>query len=253
LAFAEYGGLRGGVETIDTNVSEAAPRRLSGSCGLFLNHWGSLHEAHDFNSSCDCEKMCDKTLSCRAWTQNYVFKKCYLRKSYGNPKLNKFGWTSHASSGALSGEVRTCGGQNALVLGHSRYRNHYGTLLDTIVDIDRSCDCEKKCDADTACKAWTHDGATTCYLRKKGEGQSYTLAHHVYGMTSGEKDKAYQLPPSGDCVKITSQHYCGAGRACWICDDYPTSCEPVAKCNRQDFWVFKNKRELKPLSCYQCS
>merc|ERR1712176_1615196 len=139
---ADYGGLRGGVETIGANVSEAAPRGLASSCGLFRNHWG-------------------------------------------NP------W-------------------------------------DVVADVERSCDCAQKCNDDVLCKAWTHDGSKTCYLRRNKDG-GYTLDHHVYGMTSGEKVE--EVPPAVTAVDLISPyHYTqyGQRKRELFCDtdtfDYCFSC-----------------------------
>merc|ERR1712039_341186 len=138
-----------------------------------------------------------------------------------------------------------------------RYSNHWGTVLKNFTNISRSCECEEKCDKDSACQAWTHDGAKTCHLRKKEEGiMTYTSANYVYGTTSGEKVD-YQLPLQGNCDKMNS-FACGTwgeSGSCWICDDYPTSCEPVQWCNTFRFRKALGlpKKFLDSLSCYKCS
>merc|ERR1711879_671221 len=205
-AFAEYGGLRGGVETIDTNVSEAAPRGLS-SCGLFKNHWGSKHEEHDnVESSCDCKTMCDDKLWCRAWTHNFTQNKCVLRNSYSYEGQH-FGYTDVFNHGVLSGEAPTCGID----------RNHYGTVLEKFDDVDRSCDCRDKCDNYSSCEFWTHDGSKTCYLRNH-YSNGYTRHFHVYGMTSGRAstDEEKCLRDGGAWYRCT-QHSC---TCCIPRDDY---------------------------------
>jgi len=195
--------------------------------------------------SCDCAQKCNDDVLCKAWTHDGS-KTCYLRRNKDG------GYTlDHHVYGMTSGEkeVPTCG----------LFRNHWGNPWDVVADVERSCDCAQKCNDDVLCKAWTHDGSKTCYLRRNKDG-GYTLDHHVYGMTSGEKVE--EVPPAVTAVDLISPyHYTQYGQCkrelfcdtdtfdyCFSCID--GLCTAVEKCT----YGGTNLSVWAPgPSCYPCA
>merc|ERR1711879_1042151 len=140
-AFAEYGGLRGGVETMcddklwcrawthNFTQNKCVLRNsysyegqhfgytdvfnhgvLSGeapTCGIDRNHYGTvLEKFDDVDRSCDCRDKCDNYSSCEFWTHDGS-KTCYLRNHYSN------GYTRHfhvygMTSGRASTDEEKC-------------------------------------------------------------------------------------------------------------------------------------------------
>merc|ERR1711879_801658 len=96
------------------------------------------------------------------------------------------------------GEATTCGEK----------KNHFGSPWVVVADVERSCDCEQECTASPSCKAWTHDGSRTCYLRQSKHG-GFTLGHHDYGMTSGEKNSPQPTPSPPYWYPCCNQHESG--------------------------------------------